>query len=156
LNRTIVVLSALTDISSRCSLGHPACDDITYLRTCLSAAKPYHQRSPAPDNVHYGAYEVDRGDSTPHCGQMNANEKDIKIYDLFFIKSILIHLLKNKKFTLRHVRFCCFDTLFHLKFNYSQLKQIFKSYDVEEKHVRKPKLWKNDTHIVRMACFFSE
>jgi hypothetical protein len=40
------------------SLGHPTCDHIEYLRTCLFAAKPHHQLSPAPDNVHYGAYRL--------------------------------------------------------------------------------------------------
>jgi hypothetical protein len=40
-------------------LDAPACDHIAHLRTCLFAAKPHHQRSPASDNVHNGAYKVD-------------------------------------------------------------------------------------------------
>jgi hypothetical protein len=45
--------------SSWCSLGHLASDHVAYLRTCLCAAKPHHQHSLAPHNVHHGAYEVD-------------------------------------------------------------------------------------------------
>jgi hypothetical protein len=43
-----------------CTPGQPACHHIACLQTCIFAVKPHHQRSPAPDNVHYGAYEVDR------------------------------------------------------------------------------------------------
>jgi hypothetical protein len=72
------ILSLYNSSRRSLGLGHLACDHKAYLRTCLFAAKPYHRRSPAPDNVHYRAYEVDRpafttmfhnkGDSNRPCG----------------------------------------------------------------------------------------
>jgi hypothetical protein len=46
---------------------------------------------------------------------------------LFFIKSIFIHELQNKQFS--------FDTLFNLKLNYSQSKQIFGNCSFSSCHV---------------------
>jgi hypothetical protein len=63
----------------------------------------------------------------------NSNAGYRIIYDLFYQFQFTYSTTNNSLWgTLAHW-YCCFDTLFHLKLNYSQLKQIFGNCVVLDK-----------------------